>query len=289
MVCLLGWTAVLPAAAQDAPVPCTADEAKQVSELGLHFGDQMNTVSLATFDKTLDGDTAKMLGWAGLYRSFFNDVYPQVPLCIDGVVYSNNVGTMLSEQLTLEVTLVLNDIQQAANTGDADVNQGLSDLMTLQGERAQQALPLINAFVTQLNEGTGIPEWLPACTADQLTFTTQLDEFEQTYDGLHDGLQAYLDSGTVDKETYLAVIKLVNDMDTAMKAAEQNTCADYYYRAFEDAYKFGDTFITLTLGQIAPDVQASASAEQFNTLLQYCNDALNAYINPEAATATAES
>lgn len=290
MMCLVVGAAVLPAAAQDspdAPAPCSADEVKQVADLGLHFGDQMNTVSLATFDKTLDGDIAKMMGWAGLYVSFFNDVVPQLPYCIDGIAYSTNAGGLLNEQMTIEVLLVLNDIQLAAKTGDADVNQGLSDLLKLQSDKAQQSLSTNNALLTQLSKGTGIPAWLPACTDEQLSFTTQLDELELSYDALQPGLQNYLDTGTVDKDTYLASIKLVNDMGAAAKAVEGNLCADYYDRAVGDVYKFGDTFITLTLGQIAPDMAASASADEFNTLLQYCNDALASYISE--ATATPES
>jgi len=66
MVSLFICTSVFPTAAQDnpdAPVPCDADQVKQVLDLALPFGDQMNTVSLGNYPQTLDGDISKMLDW----------------------------------------------------------------------------------------------------------------------------------------------------------------------------------------------------------------------------------
>jgi hypothetical protein len=284
LLCLLIRTTVFPAAAQDAPPsrpPCTADEVKQIADTALSFGDQLNAVSTKTYDQTLDGDTAKLLEWVGLYQSFLNDVFPGVPDCIDGVVYGNNVGITLNQQVAIEAALVLDDVQLAAKTDDADLNQGLSDLVQLQSDAVQEGVPAITNLVNQLKAGTATPGWLPACDADQLQFTTQLDDFEQTYASLQSGLQAYLDSGTVDKDTYLAVIKLTTDMATAVKAIGANVCADYYFRALDDAYKFGDTFTALTLAQAAPAISGN---DQFDTMRQWLNAFLDAYLNTTTAT-----
>lgn len=56
-----------------------------------------------------------------------------------------------------------------------------------------------------------------------------------------------------------------------------------------DMYTFGDTLISLTLGQIAPSMAGSASADRFNSLIGYCDETLNNYVNGEAATATPEA
>jgi len=152
MLCLFVCTAVFPAAAQDtqaAPVPCTADEVKQVADVGLPFGDQLNTVSLKAYDKTLDGDTANMLDWGDLYVSFFHDVYPKLPTCIDGVVYGNAVGLMLNRQMSFEAMIVLNDEQLAAKSGDADVNQALLAAFKLQGELANAGVRAVNTLITR--------------------------------------------------------------------------------------------------------------------------------------------
>ena len=290
LLCLLICTTVFPAVAQDAPPsrpPCTADEVKQIADTAVAFGDRLNTVSTKTYDQTLDGDTAKLLDWLGLYQSFLLDEFPGVPDCVDGVVYGNNVGITLNQQVTLEAMVVLGDVQPTEQPGDADLNQALADLVQLQSEAVQAGVPAIDALVSQMQAGTATPDWLPACTADQLQFNTQLDGFEQTYVSLHGGLQAYLDSGTVDKDTYLAATKLVTDMATAVKAIGANVCADYYFRALDDGYKFGDTFTALTMGQAAPAIAGSANADQFNTMLQWINAMASASLN--AVTATPES
>ena len=279
MVCLLVSVAVFPAAAQDAPVapvPCNADQVKQLSDTALHWGDQMNTVWQTTYDQTLDGDTANLLDWGDLYVSYFNDIYPNLPTCIDGAVYGDAVGLFINRQMTISSILVLNDEQNAAKSGDADVNQALSDTFKLQANLNQKAVAEINGLVNQLKEGTAIAAWAATCDTEQAKFSDQLDGFDQTYASLTPAMQTYLDSGTVDKTTYIASLKLVGDLDTAI--ATQTLCADFYDHLIGDLYTFGDTLTTLTLGQIAPYMSDSASAERFNTLLGYCNDALSSLL-----------
>jgi hypothetical protein len=291
IVCLLVSASVLPAAAaQDAPaapVPCNPDQVKQVTDIALHWGDQMNTVWQATYDKTLDGDTASLLDWGDLYVSYFKDIYDNLPACIDGAVYGDAVGLFLNRQMTISAILVLNDEQNAAKSGDADVNQALSDTFKLQANLNQRSIAEINGLVNQLKAGTGISAWAATCDAEQAKFSDQLDGFDQTYYNLRDGLQAYLDSGTVEKDTYIASLKLVGDLDTALAA--QTLCADFYVHLINELYTYGDTLTTLTLGQIAPYMSGNASADRFNTLLAYCNDALYGSANGlTAATATEE-
>lgn len=276
LLCLLVGTIVFPAAAQDAPPsrpPCTADEVKQIADIAVAFGDQLNTTLNKDYDQTLDGDTAKLLDWLGLYQSFLLNEFPGVPNCVDGVVYGNNVGITLNQQVTLQAALLLEGVQQAAKSSDADLNQALSDLVQLQSEAVQAGVSAINAVVTQMQAGVASPEWLPACTADQLKFSTQLDEFEQTYASLQGGLRAYLDTGTVDNETYFVVTKLTTDMALAINAVGADVCADYYFRALDDAYKFGDIFTALTLGKAAPAISGN---DQFDTMYQW----MNAFIDP---------
>ena len=221
MICLLVWATVLPAAAQDAPPsrpPCTAGEVQQISDSADAFRDQLNTILQKTYDETLDGDTTKLLDWLGLYQSFLLNEFPGVPDCVDGVVFGNNVGITLNQQVTLQAALVMDDVNKAAETSDDDLYQALTDLVQPQSEAVHEGAPAINAMANQMKTGTASPDWLPACTTEQLKFNDQLDEFEQTYANLHDGLQAYVDSGTVDKETYFAVIKLETDMATAINS-----------------------------------------------------------------------
>ncbi len=290
MVGLLACVSVFPSFAQDAaaaPVPCDTDQVKQVTDTALQWGDQMNTTSQKAYDKTVDGDIEKMLDWGDLYVSFFNDIYPNLPVCIDGLVYGNAVGLMLNRQMTLETAIVLNDEQNAAKSGDADVNQALQTTLNLQNDLAKQGVTDVNTLVNQLKAGTGITAWVATCTADQAKFTDQLNGFDQTYASLTPALQTYLDSGTVDKDTYIASLKLVGDLDTAM--ASQTLCADFYDHLIGDLYTFGDTLTTLTLGQIVTYMPGSASADRFDTLLKYCNDALNSSLNGATDTAAAES
>ena len=290
MVCLLVCASVFPAVAQNAPVapvPCNADEIKQLADTSSHWGDQMNTVWQTTYDKTLEGDTANLLDWGDLYVSYFNDIYPNLPVCIDGVVYGNAVGLFLNRQMTISAILVLNDEQNAAKSGDADVNQALSDTFKLQANLNQKAVADINTLVNQLKAGTGITAWAATCDAEQAKFSDQLDAFDQTYASLMPAMQTYLESGAVDKSTYIASLKLVSDLDTAI--ASQTLCADFYDHLIGAFYTYGDTLTTLTLGQIAPYMSGTASADRFNTLLQYCNDALTSYVNGATATATAGS
>jgi len=51
--------------------------------------------------------------------------------------------------------------------------------------------------------------------------------------------------------------------------SSQTLCADFYDHVINDCFVFGDTLTTLTLGQIAPYMSGNASADRFNTLLQY--------------------
>ncbi len=280
LLSLLICATVYPAAAQDQfrpPPPCTADEVAQVADLAFRWGDRMNTFWTKTYDATPAGSTERMLDWAKLYQSFFTDEFPAAPDCIDGVAYGNNVGTLLNEHLTILAAVVLGDAQIATNTSDDDLTQALTPMLQLQGDLVKEAITSLDAYVTQLKTGTGIPAWLPACTADQQDFTTQLSEFEQTYSDLQTGLQAYLDGSTVDKDTYLAVIKLVADMDTAINANQQNMCAGIYYRVLDDVYKFGDTFSALALAQAAPAISGN---DRFDTMNQWLTAVLNAYLNP---------
>lgn len=291
VVCLLVCAAVLSAAAQDAPtapVPCNADQVKQVLDLALPFGDQLNTVAAGNYPQTLDGNTTKMLDWGDLYVSFFNDIYYNLPNCIDGVVYGNAVGLMLNRQMNLETIIVLNGAQNATNTGDADVNQALQPVFDIQDALAKVSVSAVNAVVNLLQSDTGIPNWLPDCTADDAELGTQLADLEQTYAGLHPSLQAYLDEGTVDKETYISMLNLVNDTATTANANPE-PCNEYYSQMANDLYIFNDTLTTLTLGQIAPYVSETANGERLNMLLAYCNDALNSYLNGATDTATADS
>ncbi len=274
MMCLLVWVTVIPATAMDAPPsrpPCTADEVKQISDTADAFRDQLNTILQKTYDEMLDGDTVKLLDWLGLYQSFLLETFPGVPDCVDGVVFANNVGITLNQQVTLQAAVVLDDINKAAKTSDDDLYQALAALAQPQSEAVNAGVPAITAVANQMKAGTASP--------DQLKFNTQLDEFEQTYASLQGGLQAYLDSGTVDKDTYFAMIKLETDMATAINTIGADVCADYYFRALDDAYKFGDTFTALTMGQAAPAIAGSANADQFNTLLQWINAMLNANLN----------
>lgn len=276
MICLLVFATVIPAAAQDVPPsrpPCTADEVTLIADIAVAFGDQLNTILNKDYDQTLDGDTAKLLDWLGLYQSFLLNEFPGVPDCVDGVVYGNTVGITLNRQVTLQAAVLLEDVQQAAKADDKDLNQALADLVQVQSEAVQAGFSAISAVVSQMQAGVASPEWLPACTADQLQFTIQLDEFEQTYAGLPGGLRAYLDTGTVDKATYFAVMKLVTDMAAAINAISADVCADYYFRALDDAYKFGDTFTALTLGQTAPVITGN---DQFEAMHQW----MNAFIDP---------
>ncbi len=282
LMCLLVWATVFPAAAQDAPPsppPCTADEVKQIADTADAFRDQLNSILNNAHDETLDGDTAKLMDWMGLYQSFLLDVFPGVPDCVDGVVYGNNVGITLNEQMTIQAALVLDDVNKAAETSDDDLYQALTDLVQPQSEAVHAGAPALNAVADQMRAGTASSDLLPACTTEQLKFNDQLDEFEQTYANLQDGLQAYLDSGTVDKDTYFTMTKLVTDMATAINAIGADVCADYYFRVLDDAYKFGDTFTALTMGQAAPAVAGSANADQFNTMLEWINAMLNANLN----------
>ncbi len=291
MVCLFVGASVLPTAAQDEsanPIPCTAEEVKQVADLALPFGDQLNTVASGDYSQTLDGDISKMLDWSDLYVSFFNDVYPALPTCIDGVMYGDAVGLLLNRQMTLEAMIVLSDEQIATNSGDADVNQVTTEVFQIQSDFAKQGVGAVNNIVNQVKTGTGIPSWAPACTADQLQFTTQLDSVEEAYTNILPNLQAYLDEGTVGKDTYIASMQIVTTLDAAVNNLS-GICADYYTRLANDLYTYGDTLTTLTLGQIAPYITEGDNAERFSTLLGYCNDALNSYLNGATDTATADS
>jgi hypothetical protein len=291
MVCLLVCVSVFPSVAQDdifVPEPCTADEVTQVTDLALPFGDQMNTVASGNYPQTLDGDTTKMLDWGDLYVSFFNDIYPNLPSCIDGIVYGNAVGLMLNRQMNLETIIVLNGAQNATNTGDADVNQALQAVFDIQDALAKVGVSAVNAVVNLLQSGTGIPNWLPDCTADDAEFGTQLADLEHTYAGLQPSLQAYLDDGTVDKETYIGMLNLVNDTAT-LANANPEPCNEHYSQLANDLYIFNDSLTTLTLAQIAPYMSESDNSERFNMLIEYCNDALNSYLNGATDTATAES
>lgn len=291
MMCLFVGVTVFPVMAQEAPaapVPCIADQVKQVVDLALPFGDQMNTVASGDYPQTLDGDTRKMLDWGDLYVSFFNDIYFNLPNCIDGIVYGNAVGLMLNRQMNLETIIVLNGAQDATNTGDADVNQALQPAFDIQNELAKVGVSAVNAMVNLLQSGTGIPSWLPDCTADDAELGDQLADLEHTYAGLQPSLQAYLDEGTVDKETYISMLNLVNDTATIANANPE-PCNEHYFQLANDLYIFNDTLTTLTLAQIAPYVSETANAERLNTLLAYCNDALNSHPNGATDTATAES
>jgi len=53
----------------------------------------MNTILNKTYDETLDGDTAKLLDWLGLYQSFF--AHMSFPACPTASMAwcCNNVGS----------------------------------------------------------------------------------------------------------------------------------------------------------------------------------------------------
>jgi hypothetical protein len=143
----------------------------------------------------------------------------------------------------------------------------------IQNESVGAGASAINAVVTQMQAGVASPDWLPACTVEQRQFTTQLDEFEQTFASLQGGLRAYLDTGTVDNETYFRVIELATDIAAAINTIGAAVCADYYFRALDDAYKIGDTFTALTLAQPAPAISGN---DQFEAMHQW----MNAFADP---------
>ena len=291
IVCLLAGMSVLPTAAQDEsadPVPCTADEVKQVADLALPFGDQLNTVASGNYDQTLDGDISKMLDWGDLYVSFFNDLYPELPSCIDGVMYGDAVGLLLNRQMTLEAMIVLSDEQIATNSVDSDVDKAMTDALQIQSAFAKQGVSGVNNIVNQVKEGTATPSWVHACSADELQFTTQLDNVEEAYGIIVPYLQDYLDGGSVDKNIYIGSLQIVTALDVAINNLPV-VCADYYWRLANDIYNYGDTLTTLTLGQIAPYITEGDNADRFNTLLGYCNDGLSSYVDRLTATATPEA
>lgn len=291
MASLLLSTFVFPTDAQDnpdAPVPCTADQVQQVLDLALPFGDQLNTTIAGNYPQTLDGDTELMLAWGDLYVDFFNDIYYNLPDCIDGVVYGNAVGLMLNRQMNIVTLAVLNRAQNETNTGDADVNQALQPVFDIQDALAQVGVGAVNAVVNLLQSGTGIPNWLPDCTPDQTELGLQLADLEYTYAALQPSLQAYVDDGTVDNETYIGVLNLVND--TAIVAnANSEPCNEQYAQLVGDLYVFNDTLTTVTLGQIAPYVSDSDNAERLNALLEYYTYTLNSYLNGTTETAATDS
>ena len=289
MVCLLVGLSVFPAAAQDEvfiPEPCTADEVTQLTDTALQWGDQMNTISQKAYDQTADGNIEKLLDWGDLYVSFFYDIYPTLPGCIDGVMYGDAVGLMLNRQMTLETLIVLNDFENTMSSTDADLNQAVTDVFQIQSDFAAQGVTAVNAHVTQLQTGEGVPGWAPACTADQLEFTTQLDAVEEAYSIILPFLQTYLDEGTVETNIHVASMNIVTALDAGINNLA-GLCADYYVRLINDVYLYGDTLSTLTLARIAPYMSENVNAERFDALLQFYNDGLYSYVTD--ATATADS
>ena len=286
---LLFYSSVFTTVAQDnpeEPVPCDVDQVNKVLDLALPFGDQMNTVSLGDYPQTLDGDISKMLDWSDLYLSFFNDVYPELPNCIDGLMYGDAVGLMLNRQMTLEAMIVLNDVEIAMNSGDGDFNQAMTDVFQIRSDFAQQGVTSVNNIVNQLMTGTGISGWFPVCTPDQLEFMAQLDAVEEAYAIILPFLQTYLDEGTVHKNIYIGSMNIVTALDVGINNLTA-VCSDYYLRLVNDAYLYGDTLTTLTLAQIALSMSGNVNTDRFDALLQYYNDALYGYVTD--ATATADS
>lgn len=280
---LLVTVSVFPSVAQDdmfAPEQCNEDEVQQVTDTALEWGDQMNAVAQTAFEDTLEGNVEKMLNWGELYVSFFNDIYPDLPNCIDGVIYSNAVGLMLSRQMNLETIIVLNIAQNETETGDADVNEALQATFNIQNELATLGVSTVNNVVNFLQSGESFPNWLPACTDDQSELGTQITELEENYADLQPALQAYLENGTVDQDTYIAMLNLVTDSAT-LTYNNPKPCSEYYSLLVNDVYTYNDTLTTLTLGQIAPYVSDDVNVGWFNDLLLYCNDALSFMIEGE--------
>lgn len=161
MMCLVVFATVIPATAQDAPPSrplCAADEVTMIADIATAFGDQLNTVMNKAYDQTLDGDTARLLDWLTLYQSFLLNEFPGVPDCIDGVVYGNNVGITLNQQMILQAAVLLTHIQQAAKNSDSDLSKPLSDLVQVQSETVEAGMSAISAVVSQMQAGVASPE-----------------------------------------------------------------------------------------------------------------------------------
>lgn len=282
-------TAVFPTSAQDSasdPVVCTKDQLTQILTTISSIGPKLAAASAATSnEQSAEALMSNVLAWGDVYQTYFAESYNAFPACVDGVLMADAMGLLFEQQMTLVSMGLLNFAQNAANETDADITQALVDLTKVQVESATGLSGGFSSYTNVIKGGTAQPSWLPACTDDQLKFATQMDEMDNTYNEQYDALQSYLDGGSVDKDTYIAVAKLIGDMSSALNAGSGG-CAELYRRAANCMYLYGDTFTALTLGLTVPYVADSDNAEAFGALSQYFNDVVSGYLAPATAEAS---
>jgi hypothetical protein len=269
------------------PVACTQDEDNQIHDLLHQLDDKVSNASTVGADvSTPEKALAGLLAWGDVNQSFFSDVYPNMPTCVDGIFVQAVAGLLFEQQLALDSAVAYSVYATQAQQFDNDVHTALSATVQGVADQMQQNISSYTSIVPALAHGPVIPGYLPTCTADQLKFNDTLDGFEQRYADLAPNLQAYLDSGTVDNATYIAAAGLMTDLNAALKVGS-TSCAELFTRILYDNYTFMDTFIALGLGAASPyiqDLSDTDSVDKFNALRDYFNSALMSYI--EAAVGT---
>jgi hypothetical protein len=286
LLVLLLLMAVSAASAQDDSEigTCSAEDIQAVVAAIGQIAPQMAEAAAAS-PGVMDTDqlATTLAAWGSVYVNYYNDVYPNFPRCADSVMLADVLGLLLNAQVSIQSMALLNTAQTDAGDNDAAVEAALKEMTTGQTEMLQAYGSSFQGQAGSLQQGPTLPSWLPACTDEQNESTTELDEIEAAFIEQQEALQAYLDEGTVDTETYLAVIGLITRINAALKNGDFG-CAELYERVFGDVLLFNDVFSLLSLGQALPYLAESDNAEALTALHDQLATWVGNTISPEEST-----
>jgi hypothetical protein len=290
MLVLLILAASFPAAAQDetpeaaaAPPVCTADELKQIiAQVGQINGKISDAAAAGNNAQTADQLTTALVAWGDTYQTYFSGIYTGFPQCMDGVIMADTLGFVLTEQMTLSSAALLN-----VDQSDPDITKAISDLAAVQGKFATSMTAGFTSIGKSVAAGNASQEWLPACTQDQLTAASALDDVKQSWLDQVPVMQTYLSDGTVDKTAYLALAKAVGDYDNLLTAGNF-TCAEIYRRIANYIFVLNESLTMMNIGAAANSVSDNADYTKLQT---YFNNTIAGYITalvptPEATEAS---
>jgi hypothetical protein len=260
---------------------CTAADLPGAATVLGEIAPQMADAANASPGAADAGQLATSLAaWGSVYVNYFSDVYPNFPNCADSVFLSDTLALLISSQNAVLSSALLNTAQTDAGDKDADTEAALAAFVGAKTPELQNIGSSFQGIAAQIQAGTPLPSWLPACTEDQAQFTTELDAIEATFAEQTEALQAYLDEGTVDQESYQALLGVSAQLSGALTGGNGG-CNELYRRIIDDVLWYNDTITLLNVGQALPYLQESESVEGLTALHDALASWLNAYLNPE--------
>lgn len=282
LIGLLVLPAISAAQEEKTPTVCTTNEYIRIM---LTFSTSGIAEEIAAFTNATN--TGKALAvvaaWRDLDEVFVNNIDPNIPQCLDAILTREAMALAFSQQAVLPSLVLLSEQPNRSDEIGVSAHQMIQVLGPDQFELMDANLKAFSGLATQLQNGESLA-WLPPCTEEQSEFALQLEMFEQAYADQEEALWNYVETGSIEDETYLNVFRLLVELNEQLVDGN-GACSELYRRTNEMTVGFNNTFLALTVGLLAPDAATSEDEVTINGLKAYYNQRLELYLSqslPEA-------